>query len=94
MVRITIDVDDLDYEALAERLLPLLGGAAEDEGGAVKLLKGGAAKTMLHALPQARKDALAAELLNRNSVKLSEKAEEWARTQGVRVRIGRLTAGN
>ncbi|MGM9618693.1 MAG: hypothetical protein ACI3W8_02475 [Oscillospiraceae bacterium] len=87
MLKLELELSDIDYEALAERLLPLLGD---------KLPLGGAssamAKAALSALPQQRKDRMAAELINGNAGSIAGAIQRAAAQNGVNCRVSGLRA--
>ena len=97
MIKLEIEIDDIDYSALAEQLLPLLGDRLRGDGTPfASLLGSGAAGPMAKALlsrtPKATKDRLAAELIEKNSGRLRDTLERAAADKGVDLRIGRIRA--
>ena len=96
MVKIEIELSDIDYEALAEQYLPLVADKLNAGGGAAALLAGGVsggmAKRMLSAMPQASKDRLAAELINSNRDKLIEVFEDFLAKQRLSARVNGFRA--
>lgn len=87
-------MDELDYDALLERLLPLLAGRLDKDSSLGKLASGGGgmARALFKKLPQEKKDRTAAELINKNRDKLRQKAEEYAGKYGVRIEVKDVSA--
>ncbi|MGM9662856.1 MAG: hypothetical protein ACI3WR_07205 [Oscillospiraceae bacterium] len=95
MLKLELELSDIDYEALAERLLPLLGDKLRQNGGAGALLGGASsamAKAALSALPQERKDRMAADLINGSAAAIAEAIQRAAAQNGVSCRISGLHA--
>ena len=95
MIKLEMIVDDIDYKAASELLLPLLADKLREENRfAGNLLAsnmtGGLAKTMLRAMPQEKKDALVVKALNGKKELLTEKAEALLREKQIRLRIKEL----
>ena len=97
MIKLEIEIDDIDYGALAKELAPMAGDALQKSGNPLAaLLQNGAAgplaRAVLDLTPKAAKDKLAAELIESNSWKLISALEQAAGRKGVRLRIGRIHA--
>ena len=98
MVKIELEITDIDYDTLIERYLPLMGDKLRESGNPLgSLLSGGMsgslARTVLQKSPQSAKDKLAADLINGSAPRLSAELEKFARQKGVEIRIGALRAG-
>lgn len=88
MIRITLELEQIDYDALLERYLPQAQEALRASGNPLgMLLSNGMSASMaagiLRKLPESTKDQLAAELINASAGKLTEKAEQAAVQLGV-----------
>lgn len=92
MIELKILVDDIDYNSLTELLVPLLAEKLEKDG------KGGVlsgnrnmavsmARTLLNTMPQAKKDELVVQLINKNRDKLLQKGRALAAKNGVRLQL-------
>lgn len=97
MIKLEIEIDDIDYGALAKELAPMAGDALRSSGNPLAaLLQNGAAgplaRAVLDRTPKSAKDKLAAELIESNSWKLITALEQAANRKGVRLRIGRIHA--
>ncbi len=79
MVELTIQLDEIDYDALLERLLPELRRSGKP---AAALAAG-----MLQKLPDTAKDQVAVELINANREALSSFVEQGAAQYGVPGRV-------
>ena len=96
MIKLEMIVDDIDYEAASDLLLPLLADKLKNEHKfAGNLLgsnmTGSFAKTMLRSMPQEKKDALAVKTLNGKKELLEEKAEELLREKNIHLKIKELS---
>lgn len=80
MIKLEIDLEDIDYEALLSALGQNIGAAA------------GVAPSLVKLLPPQKRDALAAEIVNKNSRNLSSKLEELAAGAGIKGKITRISA--
>lgn len=96
MIELKILVDDIDYNSLTELLVPLLAEKLEKEGkggilgGVLSGNRGMAvsmARTLLNTMPQAKKDELVVQLINKNRDKLLQKGRALAAKNGVRLQL-------
>ena len=97
MIKLEIEIDDIDYGALAKELAPMAGDALQNRGNPLAaLLQSGAAgpvaRAVLDRTPKSAKDKLAAELIAVSHRKLIDMLELAAARKGVRLRIGRIRA--
>ena len=97
MIKLELEIDDIDYAALAQELLPLAGDKLRNDGNPLaSLLQSGAAgpvaKAVLARTPKSTKDKMAAELIESNNWKLIAALEQAAARKGIRLRIGKIRA--
>lgn len=97
MIELTIKVEHIDYNDLAELLLPLLTDQLPKDGLAGRLLRSpekaqGLVKELLNRMPQSQKDELLAKYINQNSGKAMEKLEEMAAKNGVSMKLRDVSA--
>ena len=101
MIELKILVDDIDYNSLTELLVPLLAEKLEKDGkGGILggVLSGNRnmavsmARTLLNTMPQAKKDELVVQLINKNRDKLLQKGRKVAADKGIRVQLCDLIA--
>lgn len=97
MIRLSIELDDVDFDKLIEQYLPLIGDQLRASGNPVgMLLSNGMSATMakgvLRTLSQDKKEQLAADLLNGNAAKLSANIEKMAAEKGFQARVRKLEA--
>ena len=95
MIKLEMVVDDIDYEAASDLLLPLLADKTRGDNKLVGNLlgsnaAGGLAKAMLRAMPQEKKDALVAKALQDKKAILAEKAKNMLREKGIYLTIKEL----
>ena len=101
MLELKILIDELDYDSIAEFLLPALAEsmAREQKGGVLggvlannpEMLTSMARK-LLGTMSQEKRDELLVQLINKNRDKLLEKGTRAAGEKGIRVRLCDLTA--
>ncbi len=101
MIELKVLIDDLDYDSIAEYLIPALAESmARDQKGGIL---GGVlannsdmltsmARTLLGTLSQEKRDELLVQLLNKNREKLLQKATKVATDKGIQVKLCDLTA--
>ena len=98
-MKITIEIDDIDYGALAEKILHMVGSDFAEKDGlkntmAAKFLSmpPSVAKSMINLMPKVKKDELAVLLLNKNSRTIAEKITDVAEDKGVSLKIKSIFA--
>ena len=92
-MKITLDINDIDYGALVELFLPIVKEKLAEKGGAgiailpriMPLLIAG--KKIIDILPQETKDEIAVMLVNINKEKIMESIVEYAEKKGLSFRI-------
>ena len=101
MIELKVLIDDLNYDSIAEYLIPALAESmARDQKGGIL---GGVlannpdmltsmARTLLGTLSQEKRDELLVQLVNKNRDKLLEKGRKAAEEKGVGVRLCDVTA--
>lgn len=97
MIKIEIELSDLDYNSLIDQYLPLMIEKLQQTDNPVALLisngmPASMAKMILKTLPQEKKDKLAADLINIYKDKISRTIEETADRQNIQVKIGDIQA--
>lgn len=97
MIRLTIELEDVDFDVLIEHYLPVIGEHLRSSGNPLgALLSNGAsasvAKGMLRALSPEKKEQLAADLINGNRQQLISSLEKMAASQGFQARVRSLQA--
>ena len=101
MIELKILVDELDYDSVAEFLIPALAESmAKDQKGGVLggVLSGnpemltGMARKLLHTMSQDKRDELLVQLVNKNREKLLDKGAKAAADKGIRVQLCDVTA--
>ena len=84
MVKLELELTDIDYDALLRDYLPRIKDKLEQSGSPLAgMLSGGMASTMLQMAPTSMKDKLAAEMLNMNAAKLEQQLGEIAARNGL-----------
>ena len=101
MLELRILVDNIDYDSIAEYLIPAVAEKLrrEEKGGILGNVLAGnpdmaasMARTVLDKMPQEKKDELLVQLLNRNRDKLLEKGRTLAAENGVRLQLCDVSA--
>lgn len=93
-MKITLELNEIDYGALVEQFLPLVRDKlAEKDGTVAAILSKVAgmppaiAAKMVDVLPQETKDEIAVMLVNKNKEKIIETIMEYAAKKGLSFRI-------
>lgn len=101
MLELKILIDELDYDSVAELLVPALAESmAQDRksgilGGVLsnnQEMLTSMARTLLHTMSQGKRDELLVQLINKNRDKLLEKGRAAAAQKGVQVKLCDVTA--
>ena len=99
MIEVKILVDSIDYDGIAEMLVPVVAEKLEDKGGLLGKIAGkkkefatGAARKVLAKMSQKKKDELVVELMNKKRAVLMEKAADLAAKKGIGVKICDISA--
>jgi hypothetical protein len=93
MIELTIRLDEIDYDSLAEYLVPLFADQIDRGGilgGMLSKNKGmavGIVKMILGKMTQQQRDKLVCEQLMKNQAKLLKTANEAVARQGIRGRV-------
>lgn len=98
MIRITLDVEKIDYDAIVKRYLESKKKKAENSGGTFRKLKQNAiAKVATGAIEktsEAEKIEIAKWYLEGHKEKIISKMESMAEENGIEVQLGNLTIEN
>lgn len=100
MIELNLLIDDIDYEALAERFMPLILEKADPsdmEPWARLLLlssgiNAGTISKILSRLPKEKKDELAVHYINKNRDKIIELLTDMAGAKGLKADIKDVSA--
>ncbi len=97
MIRLSIELDDVDFDRLIEQYLPVIGDQLRASGNPVGMLlsngmSAGMAKGILRTLSQDKKEQLAADLINGNAAKLTASIEKMAAEKGFQAKVRALEA--
>lgn len=97
MIELTIKIDHIDYNDLAELLLPMLMDQLPTDGLAGRLLRSpdkaqSLVRELLSRMPQSQKDELLVKYLNQNSGKVMGKLEQLTAKNGVSVKLNDVHA--
>lgn len=94
MIEVRMLIDSIDYDSVAEMLVPLLAENLEQKGGLMGKLAGSkkefvtnAARKMLGKMSQEKKDEMVVDLLNKKHEMLIEKLSDLATSKGVKAKI-------
>lgn len=96
-MKITIELDNIDYGALVEQLLPLVGDKLSDKDGISNTILAkflsmppSVAKSMINLMPQSKKDELAVSLLNKHKETITRKITQTAKDKGFSFKINKF----
>lgn len=92
MIKLEMELDELDYDAMLELMLPRLTEQLRSSGNPVGMLLTngmpmGMAKKIVAGLSQDQKDKLLCDMLNANKARLISKAERFAQQNGVHGKV-------
>ncbi|SHI16446.1 hypothetical protein SAMN02745823_02931 [Sporobacter termitidis DSM 10068] len=97
MIKIEIELKDIDYDSLIEQFLPVMTERLRQSDNPVAMLLSNGmpasmAKMILKKLPPATKDQLTADLINTNKDQVVQLLKEAAQSQNIRLEISDLSA--
>ena len=93
MVKLEMELTDIDYDYLIREYLPKIQEKMQQSGNHLgTMLSGGFAGGMLNLMSDSMKDKLAAELINASSARLSEELEKMAARNGIPGKVRNLRA--
>ena len=92
MVKLEIELSDIDYDQMLDTWLPRLQEKIGSNSPLSSLMGGGLAGTLLSLAGNSTKDKLAAEVINRNSDVLGDKLEKMAAQNGIPGKVKSLRA--
>lgn len=93
MIKLELELHDVDYDALIRNYLPRVREMLEKTGSPLaSTLSGPFAETLLLRSPDSVKEKLCAELLNANSAALERRLEELAAQNGLRGTVKNVRA--
>ncbi len=96
-MKLELEIDNIDYDTLIERYLPILEEGLKKSGHpAARLLGGGMSGSMvkmfLRSLSKEKKDKLLADLFNSNKAAVIRYVQETLEKQGIQAEIVRALA--
>jgi glutamate-1-semialdehyde aminotransferase len=97
MIKLELELSDLDFDALIDAYLPQIADQLQKAGHPIgAMLANGMpanmAKGMLQALSQEKKEQLAVSLLNSNKNKMIAAIENGSNQKGIKMHINRFDA--
>lgn len=90
MVKLEIELSDIDYDLMMNTLLPKVQEKLGPDSPLASL--GGLAGSLMGFASDAMKDRMAAEIINANADKLAAKMEEMAAKNGIPGKVKTLRA--
>lgn len=99
MVKLEIELEELDYDMLIDNFLPQLSQHLRDSGNPIGMLlsngmTASVARGVLRTLSQAQKDQLTCDLLNSNKDKLVHSLEESLEQKGFHLKVRSANASS
>lgn len=98
MIELRVLIDEIDYDSLVERLLPLAAEKLEEKGGFLAMLgrnregMSGVARQLLKSMSQEKRDEFLLQLLQDKRALLLRKANEKAAEKGIGIKVLDLSA--
>lgn len=96
-MELTLKVSNVDYNSIAQKLLPILEKKLADgsiPGGALVsgLLTADRATSVLNMLPQSTKDSLLVQYVKQNQTQIARQLEQFAASEGVGLQVDQVIA--
>lgn len=97
MIKVELELKDIDFDRLIDQFLPvMIEKLRQSDNPASRLISKGMpapmAKMIIKKLPLAKKEQLAADLINSNRDKIAEFLKKTAGQNNVRLNIGNIRA--
>ena len=93
MVKLELELTDIDYNAFLQEFLPKVQEKLQQSGSPLAgMLSGGFAGGMLGLMPDSMKDKLAAEIINANAERLAGEMAKVAARNGIPGKVNNLRA--
>lgn len=93
MVKLELEITDIDYDTLIREVLPRVADKLQENGGSLAgLVNNPMATTLLQMAPTGLKDKMVAELINAGASRLESALEETAARNGIPGKIRNLRA--
>lgn len=93
MVKLELELSDIDYDRILRDILPQVADRLRESGSSLAgLLNNPLASTLISGAPDSLKDKMAAELINMNAARLEQKLQEAAAQNGVPGTVRNLKA--
>ncbi len=92
MVKLELELSDIDYDQLLNTFLPKMQEKLGTNSALSSLLGGGLAGSLMSMAGNSTKDKLAAQVINMNSETLGRKMEEMAAKNGIPGKVRNLKA--
>lgn len=96
-MKITLNIDNINYESIIDRFIPFLKGRAETDNNvllktivAILNMPGDLPKKTLNALPQEMKDELVIYIINKNKERISVFMQDALANKGFELKISDL----
>lgn len=93
MIKLEMELSDIDYEVLVKEILPKVGDRLAQNGSPLaSLVSGGMASGILLRASDSVRDRMAAEILNAAAPRLTGELERLAAQNGIPCKVSRLRA--
>ena len=93
MVKLELEITDIDYNAFLQDYLPKIQEKLQQNGNPLAaMLTGGFAGGVLSLIPDSTKDKYAAEIINANAERLAGEIEKVAAKNGIPGKVNNLRA--
>ena len=93
MIKLEMELSDIDYEALVKEILPKVADKLKQNGNPLAgVASGGMASSVLLAAPNGVRDRMAAEIINAAASRLTGEMERMAANNGISCKVSGLHA--
>lgn len=95
MIKVELEISDIEYEALVDQFLPVVADKMNADGKSLgkilnKDMTAGMAKKVLSSMSQEKKDAYVAKIVNSNRDKILSKIALICAQKGIKLKIDRF----
>ena len=93
MIKLEMELSDIDYEVLVKEILPKVADRLQQKGSPIAgVVSGGMASNLVLHAPNSVRDRAAAEIINAAAPRLTEELERLAANNGIPCRVSNLRA--
>lgn len=93
MIKLEMELSDIDYEVLVKEILPKVADRLQQKGSPIAgVVSGGMASNLVLHAPNSVRDRAAAEIINAAAPRLTDELERVAAKNGIPCKVSNLRA--